>query len=163
MPADTAGDPAMKIPPGMKVDDVVIGTGRIAEPHTMAVVHYDCFVRGGERLRSTRDCTAHLAMRCGGHCARPHGPIEVKIGRRACSYEALYLGILGMRVGGVRRILVEPHLSRHERRGHPQVPSDSLLDYQIELIDVKDEPPADAARRRRLAERKLERMRDRAR
>src|SRR5712691_6493830 len=101
----------MKIPPGMKVDDLVVGTGRAAEQHTVAVVHYDCFVHGGEQLYSTRDCSARLKMKCADDCAGPHPPIAVEIGKRR-GFPALYYGILGMRVGGVRRLLVEPYLTR---------------------------------------------------
>ena len=144
----------MKIPAGMKVDDIVVGTGRVAEQHSRALVHYECFVHGGQRLFSTHDCSALTLVQCGESCPSRHPPVTIQIGKRR-GYPALYYGVLGMRVGGIRRVLVEPHLSKWERRGKPNVPYDALLDYQVELLQVNDEPEHDGTRRKKQTARAL--------
>jgi FKBP-type peptidyl-prolyl cis-trans isomerase len=135
----------MKIPKGIKVDDIVLGWGPVAEKGKFAMVHYDCFIRGGECIRSTRDCSASLGIQCTASCDRPHDPIQIEIGRRRKTV-ALEYGTLGMRAGGVRRLLVSPHLAYYERRGNRSIPADAFLDYQIRLIRVTNERDTDATR-----------------
>lgn len=49
-------------------------------------------------------------------------------------------GVIGMRIGGIRRLVVPPHLGYGER-GHGVIPGGAILEFEIELLEV--EPPAE--------------------
>ncbi len=46
-------------------------------------------------------------------------------------------GVTGMRVGGVRRVRIPPHLAYGERGKPPTVPPQSALTFELELLDVR--------------------------
>jgi FKBP-type peptidyl-prolyl cis-trans isomerase len=50
----------------------------------------------------------------------------------------LEYGVEGMRVGGRRRIRVPPHLGYREAGVPGKIPSDALLFFDLELLDVQD-------------------------
>jgi len=59
---------------------------------------------------------------------------------------ALTYGLLGMREGGIRRLLVSPQLAYYEKRRMHQLPADAILDYQVECVQVNDESQREVAR-----------------
>ena len=50
----------------------------------------------------------------------------------------LEYGVEGMRVGGRRRIRVPPHLGYREAGVPEKIPSNALLFFDVELLDVQD-------------------------
>lgn len=109
----------MKIPRGMKVNDLVIGTGRRCSPGDLAVCHYSCKRRKGDPVYSSDE----------------EQQVTIRVGSRKCLVGLEY-GLLGMQVGGKRTVVVPPHLCRVERVTF-QLPDDAMLIYDIELIDLK--------------------------
>jgi len=47
-------------------------------------------------------------------------------------------GVVGMQVGGLRRLVIPPHLAYGER-GQGVIPGGAILEFEIELLEV--EPP----------------------
>ena len=80
---------------GVTVEEITLGTGARAERGTIVTVHYRGFLRRGDQFRSSYDEGQPLYVRLG----RP----EVIIG--------LERGLLGMQVGGRRRLVISPHLA----------------------------------------------------
>jgi len=47
-------------------------------------------------------------------------------------------GVIGMRVGGVRRLRVSPHLG-YRNRSVQEVPPNAVLTFEVELLSVSPE------------------------
>ena len=106
------------MPKGVKVRDLRVGEGAVAERGMIVTVCYDGFLLRGDRFQSTT-YTFDMSRR------------DVIAGLR--------YGIEGMRVGGLRRLTVSPHLA-YGRVGVPGViPPDAALVFEVELLGVR--PP----------------------
>ena len=112
----------MRIPKGVKVKDVKVGTGALATKGVVVLVHYDCFLPRGEKIETSRE---------------PPFPVQFEIGGRN-TFPGLEYGVLGMRVGGIRSIRVSPQLTYCERNVHPTLPPNVALRYEVELIRVSE-------------------------
>ncbi len=106
----------------IKAKDVRIGFGEVAARGRIALVHYDCFLPRGEKVDTSRN--------------KPY-PVQFEIGQRDV-VPAIDYGIVGMAVGGVRRVRVSPNLTWSERSLHPDLPPNAALRYEIELIRISD-------------------------
>ena len=104
------------MPKGVKVRDLRVGEGAVAGRGTTVTVRYDGFLRRGDRFQCTT-YTFNLSRR------------EVIAGLR--------YGVEGMRVGGLRRLTVSPHLA-YGATGVPGViPPDAVLVFEVELLGVR--------------------------
>src|SRR4051812_13865970 len=104
------------MPKGVKVQELRVGEGPAAGKGTTVTVRYDGFLRRGGRFQGIT-CTFDLSR--GGGVA------------------GLRYGVEGMRVGGLRRLTVSPHLA-YGRAGVPGViPPDAVLVFEVELLDVR--------------------------
>jgi FKBP-type peptidyl-prolyl cis-trans isomerase len=109
---------------GVKIDDITLGTGALAERGTIVTIHYRAFLRRGEQVRSSYDEGQRM---------------RVHLGRREV-IAGLERGLLGMRVGGRRRLIVSPHLA-YGRAGMPGViPPNAVVIFEVELLDVQGPP-----------------------
>lgn len=106
---------------GIRVKDIVEGSGRVAEKGKVVLVHFDCRLSRGDVVFSSR---AEL----------PH---QIAIGKRRY-YIGLEQGVVGMRVGGKREIKVSPNLTYYERIEFPHLPEGAVLRYEVELLRVRD-------------------------
>lgn len=113
----------MKIPKGIRVNDLKIGTGSMAEKGKIAVIHYDCFLPRGEKCFSSRDRSY---------------PAQFHIGQREV-FPGIEHGIIGMAVGGIRSIRVSPQLTYYEKKLKPDLPENVVLRYEVELLRVSDQ------------------------
>ena len=73
---------------GMKVEDMTIGTGERTTAGTIVTIHYRGVLTRGNQFRSSYD---------------EGQPLRVHLGKREV-IAGLELGLLGMRVGGRRRL-----------------------------------------------------------
>jgi peptidylprolyl isomerase len=106
---------------GIKVKDIVEGSGRVAEKGKVVLVHFDCRLSRGDLVSSSRAEPAH----------------QMVIGKRR-SYIGLEQGVVGMREGGKRQIKVSPNLTYYERIEFPHLPEGAVLRYEVELLRVRD-------------------------
>ena len=113
----------MRMPKGINVKDIKVGTGETAEKGKYVVIHYGCYLNRGEKCDSSEE---HQL------------PCQFQIGKRNV-FIGLDKGVLGMRVGGVRTIKVSPHLAYDERHANPKIPPDAVLRYEVKLLFVNNE------------------------
>jgi peptidylprolyl isomerase len=109
------------MPAGVKIDEITLGTGALAERGTIVTIHYRGCLTLGDQLRSSYD---------------EGQPLRVHLGRREV-IAGLELGLLSMRVGGRRRLVISPHLA-YGKRGVPGIiPPNAVLILEVELLDVQ--------------------------
>jgi hypothetical protein len=112
---------------GIKIRDVEVGTGPVAERGSVVVVHVRSFLNRGDEWWNTyaegRPAVLDLAKR--------H------------SIPGLSQGIEGMKGGGKRELIVSPHLA-YGATGIPgKVPPNAVVRFEVELLEVR-EPGAPA-------------------
>lgn len=108
-------------PTGLHVLDVVEGDGARADSGDIVVVHYTGWLPQGTKFDSSRDRDQ---------------PFEVAIGYGRV-IQGWDQGIVGMRVGGQRRLVIPPSMGYGER-GSGRIPGRSTLVFDVELLDVVD-------------------------
>lgn len=107
---------------GVKVNDIVTGTGNEAARGKTVVANVRLFLNYGNEL------TAGLAG----------GPGMVIDLDKRDSIAGLRHGIEGMRAGGVRELIISPHLAYGAGGVHGLVPPNSIIRAQVELVEVRD-------------------------
>ena len=99
---------------GLYVQDLVMGTGAVAGRERTVVVRYAGWLPNGKQFDS--------------------GEISVIIGANK-TIRAWEEGLLGMRVGGRRRLVVPPTLA-YGARGAGDIPPNAVLVFEMELRSV---------------------------
>jgi len=108
-------------PTGLHVDDVVAGEGERADTGDIVVVHYTGWLPDGTEFDSSHNRDA---------------PFEVMIGNGQVIH-GWDQGIVGMREGGQRRLVIPPAMAYGER-GRGPIPANSTLVFDVELVNVVD-------------------------
>lgn len=104
---------------GLEIYDVVVGTGDEAVKGKTVVAHYVGFLTDGTQFDSSEK----------------RGPYEFKLGARTV-IEGWDEGLVGMKEGGVRRLVVSPELGYGSQPIGP-IPANSTLIFDVQLVDVK--------------------------
>lgn len=122
-------DAMTRRPDGLYIQDVAPGTGARADSGDVVTVHYTGWLPSGTQFDSSRDRDR---------------PLEVAIGYGRV-VEGWDRGIVGMEVGGRRRLVIPPELAYGTRRQGP-IPANSTLVFDVELLDVvnRSGPEAEA-------------------
>lgn len=97
-------------------------------------------VQLGEGELATREHMAHIACRISlhrGQCVQDLAKLWIDLKRRE-TIAGLRYGVEGMRVGGMRRVTVPPHLGYGEA-GVPVsgIPPNALLICDVELLELQ--------------------------
>jgi FKBP-type peptidyl-prolyl cis-trans isomerase len=108
-----------RFPPGLKVEDIIDGSGLAAERGHRVTVKYRCFLNRGDFVRDSEET----------------GPLTFVLGKREMIAGMEY-GIEGMRVGGKRWLVVSPHLAYRDRQ-RSGVPANAVLRFEVELVDLR--------------------------
>jgi FKBP-type peptidyl-prolyl cis-trans isomerase len=119
-------DPELKIhldsmtrrPSGLYVQDLVMGSGAVATRGRTVVVRYTGWMPDGRRF--------------------DNGEITVTLGTNK-TIAAWEEGLLGMRVGGRRRLVVPPNLG-YGARGAGDIPPNSVLIFDMEMTSIPGRP-----------------------
>jgi FKBP-type peptidyl-prolyl cis-trans isomerase len=104
---------------GLYIQNVTIGTGAVAGLGRSALVRYAGYLANGTLFD-------------GGTTA---SEITVTLGSNQ-TIRAWEEGLLGMRVGGRRRLIVPPSLG-YGAKGAGPIPPDAVLVFDVELISVR--------------------------
>lgn len=109
------------LPSGVRYVDLKIGAGDEAREGKILDVHYTGWIKDGAKFDSTEDCTKPLTLRLGA------GDV----------IKGLDEGLVGMKVGGKRRLTIPPELGFGKEGGGERIPPDATLIYEVELLTVR--------------------------
>lgn len=103
----------------LKVEDTKVGTGAEVKSGNTVTVHYIGRLTNGEVFDSS--------------VGRQPFATVIGMGQVIKGWDQ---GILGMKVGGIRRLIIPPDLA-YGSQGAGSIPPDATLIFDIELLDVK--------------------------
>ncbi len=109
-------------PSGVYMEDLREGQGEEARRGRRLTVHYQGWFPDGRLFDSTRESG---------------GPVSFTLGRREV-IQGWEEGLEGMRVGGLRRLVVPSRMGYGRRGVEGLVPPDAALVFEIELLQVGD-------------------------
>lgn len=112
--------PADAISASVVIQDLIVGRGTMAQQGDGVVVHYVVKLLGGQEVDSTRE--------------RRH-PVGFALGMGVV-IEGLHQGLRGMRVGGMRKLIIPAELAYGARGCGDTVPPNATLVYDVELLKV---------------------------
>jgi FKBP-type peptidyl-prolyl cis-trans isomerase len=100
--------------------DLVVGTGAEAKKGSAISVHYVGTLTDGTVFDSSRERAQPFSFMIGQ-------------GKVIRGWEQ---GVIGMKVGGKRKLVVPPHLGYGEDGSPPKIPGNATLIFEIELLHV---------------------------
>lgn len=106
---------------GLEITEVVVGAGLIAEQDARVIINVRGRLNRGEVFLDTYS---------------DKHPMHIELKKRDC-IAGLRYGIVGMRVGGRREIVVSPHLGYGAAGLLNEIPPDAVLRFDVELLEVR--------------------------
>lgn len=103
------------------IEDLRPGTGAEAKQGQTVSVHYVGTLTDGKKFDSSRDRGKPFDFPLGA-------------GRVIKGWDQ---GVAGMKVGGLRKLTIPPHLAYGDRGFPGAIPPNSTLVFEVELIDVR--------------------------
>lgn len=109
------------MPKGVKIKEIVLGTGQVAERGMIVVAKVEFFLNGGDKVTAEypEDTTTIIDL---GHRETIAG---------------LRYGIEGMRVGGHRKLIISPHLAYGAAGMGKFIPPNAVLHCDVELVEIR--------------------------
>jgi peptidylprolyl isomerase len=108
-------------PSGLKYIDEVVGTGESPAPGKAVTVHYTGTLADGTKFESSLDLNK---------------PYTFVIGRGTV-IRGWDEGIMTMKAGGKRKLIIPPNLGYGASGNPPDIPPNATLYFDIELLDIK--------------------------
>uniref|UniRef100_A0A1I8PI51 FK506-binding protein n=1 Tax=Stomoxys calcitrans TaxID=35570 RepID=A0A1I8PI51_STOCA len=105
---------------GVKVVDIRVGNGPEAKPGKSSQVYYEGRLLSNNKVFDSVKTGAGFKFRLG----------------RGEVIKGLDVGVVGMKVGGKRRITCPPHMAYGSRGSPPTIPPNSTLVFEVELRGV---------------------------
>ncbi|HEV2130188.1 MAG TPA: FKBP-type peptidyl-prolyl cis-trans isomerase [Longimicrobiaceae bacterium] len=119
-PPQVTGD-TITLPSGLKYIEVRTGAGAVANVGDSVSVHYTGWLEDGTRFDTSRQ---------GGR-----GPFAFRVGTGNV-IQGWHQGLPGLRVGGMRRLIIPPGLAYGAQGRPPAIPPDATLIFDIELMRI---------------------------
>jgi FKBP-type peptidyl-prolyl cis-trans isomerase len=108
------------LPNALVKEDLVLGSGAVAEAGSDIVVHYVGWLESGQQFDSSR--------------AR-RDPLDFALGAGDV-IKGWDEGIAGMKVGGKRKLTIPPELAYGEHGCGGVIPPQATLVFEVELLEV---------------------------
>ncbi len=105
---------------GLQIEEIRVGNGDEAMPGQFVSVHYTGWLTDGSKFDSSKDRDE---------------PFEFALGQRMV-ISGWDEGVKGMRVGGVRKLTIPPHLGYGARGAGGVIPPNATLVFEVELLDI---------------------------
>jgi FKBP-type peptidyl-prolyl cis-trans isomerase len=105
----------------LRLADVTVGAGVEIGNGKTAVVNYTGWLDTGTKFDSSKDRST---------------PIKFKVGGTTV-IRGWEEGILGMKIGGVRKIIIPPQLAYGAEGRPPTIPANSTLVFEVELVGIE--------------------------
>lgn len=115
------------MPNGLLIKDEVVGSGEEVQAGRRITVHYTGKFMDGKQFDSSRG----------------KDPFEVTLGGGTV-IKGWEEGLVGMKVGGTRKLIVPPDLA-YGKSGAQGIPPNSRLYFEIELLGIDGSAPASAS------------------
>lgn len=115
------GQPPPPAPTKLEKEDTVVGKGREAKSGDSVHVQYTGTLMNGEKFDSSYD----------------HGgtPFKVTLGKGEV-IKGWDEGLVGMKVGGKRRLRIPPDLGYGAQGSPPKIPPNAGLIFDVELVSI---------------------------
>jgi FKBP-type peptidyl-prolyl cis-trans isomerase len=107
-------------PAGLVIFDQVIGTGRSAQKGDLVSVRYVGTLTSGTVFDSTN----------------ARGPFQFRLGGGSV-IAGFDQGVLGMKIGGKRRVTIPPAMGYGARGAPPTIPPNSVIVFDLELVAIQ--------------------------
>lgn len=117
----TQGAPLPPGPTKLEIEDIVVGSGRLANAGDAVHVQYTGTLTNGKKFDSSYD----------------HGgdPFKFTIGKGEV-IKGWDQGVVGMKVGGKRRLRIPSDLGYGEKGSPPSIPPGAGLLFEVELVSI---------------------------
>ena len=106
---------------GLYTRDLTVGTGAVATSTSGVTVYYAGYLANGQLFDSR---------------SSPSTPFPVQLGPNANVIKGWNEGVVGMKVGGVRQLVIPPDLA-YGAFGSGPIPSNAVLVFTVELVSVQ--------------------------
>ncbi len=103
------------------IEDLEVGEGKEVKQNDTVVIHYNGTLQDGTKFDSSIDRGQ---------------PFETQIGV-GMVIPGWDQGVLGMKIGGKRKLVVPPELAYGEQGAGEVIPPNSTLIFELELLDIK--------------------------
>ena len=103
------------------VKDVKVGTGKEAKDGNTVTVHYTGTLTNGKKFDSSKD---------------RRQPFSFQLGRGEV-IKGWDRGVKGMKVGGMRKLIIPSHLGYGDRGAGADIPGGATLLFDVELLNVE--------------------------
>ncbi len=104
----------------LKIEDIVIGTGQEVKSGDNIVIHYKGTLTDGTKFDSSYDR------------GQPY-ETQIGVGQVIQGWDE---GVIGMKVGGKRKLTIPPSLGYGDQ-ATGSIPANSILIFEVELIEIK--------------------------
>ena len=105
---------------GLQYVELVPGTGGEAQVGQTVVVHYTGWLKDGTKFDSSKDRNQPFRFPLGG-------------GRVIKGWDE---GVVGMKIGGTRKLIIPPHLGYGARGAGQVIPPNAVLTFEVELLEL---------------------------
>ena len=106
---------------GVQINNIILGEGAEIINHSKILVHYTGKLQDGTKFDSSYDRGE---------------PFSFQIGLRQV-IEGWEIGLMGMKVGGKRTLVIPPELAYGERGAGDLIPPNATLTFDVEIVDVE--------------------------
>lgn len=106
---------------GLKIEEIKVGEGKEVKPGDTVTIHYAGTLENGKKFDSSYD---------------RNEPFQTQIGVGQV-IEGWDEGVVGMKVGGKRKLTIPSDLAYGERGAGGVIPPNATLIFELELLDVK--------------------------
>ena len=101
--------------------DHIVGKGKVTESGNVVTVHYSGYLANGTKFDSSHDRNQPFSFTLG----------EFRV------IKGWEEGLLGMKKGGKRTLIIPPELGYGERGAGGIIPPNATLMFEVELIDFQ--------------------------
>ena len=119
-PPPVSGQPTVTAS-GLQIIDINVGTGAEAQKGQTVSVHYTGWLADGTKFDSSLDRGQPLTFVLGG-------------GQLIPGFDE---GVVGMKIGGERRLVIPPDLAYGAQGRPPLIPANATLTFDVQLVSAQ--------------------------